>query len=106
LLITPSLELHHMLLAYCVQTTFTKEGQEIPFNGGSVVAIDPATSTSGQFCSQLGYGLHCGCFEEVSLGRKPESLAITRLIKPLTRGTGGIDPISLARGLTPPTSRQ
>jgi hypothetical protein len=69
LLITPSLKLHDMLLAYCVQTAFTKKRQQVPFNGGGVVSINPATSTRGQFGSQLGDGLECRCFEEVSLGR-------------------------------------
>jgi hypothetical protein len=68
-LITPPLELNNILLANRIQAAFAKEGQEITFNGGGVISINSATSSSGQFGSQFGDGLYCGCFEEVSLGR-------------------------------------
>ena len=81
--ITPPLESQRMLLANRIQTAFTEEGQEIPLNGGGVIPINRATWTSGQFGSQFGDGLQCGCFNEVSRSGQPQPFAIARCVKPL-----------------------
>ena len=95
-----------MLLANRIQTAFTEEGQEIPLKGGGVIPINPATSTSGQFGSQFGDGLQCGCFDEVSLSGQPQPFARASFVKPLPSSSGGIDSIAMSRGLAPPTSCQ